>query len=69
MAGRPKAEWIAKVRSIGRALIPGIGIGVHVRIALEREPTRDVSIYLTLNDARKWRDALDVMITKTERGE
>jgi hypothetical protein len=69
MAGRPKAEWIAKVRSIGRALVPGIGIGVHVRITLEREPMRDVSVYLTLDDARKWRDALTVMIEKTERGE
>ena len=69
MAGRPKAEWIARVRSIGRALVQGEGIRVHVRIALEREPTRDVSVYLTLDDARKWRDALDVMITKTERGE
>lgn len=69
MAGRPKAEWIARVRSIGRALIPGEGIRVHVRITLEREPTRDVSVYLTLDDARKWRDALDVMITRTERGE
>ena len=69
MAGRPKAEWIARVRSIGRALIQGEGIRVHVRITLEREPTRDVSVYLTLDDARKWRDALDVMITRTERGE
>jgi hypothetical protein len=69
MAGRPKAEWIARVRSIGRALVQGEGIRVHVRIVLEREPTRDVSVYLTLDDARKWRDALDVMITKTERGE
>lgn len=69
MAGRPKAEWIARVRSIGRALRQGEGIRVHVRITLDREPTRDVSIYLTLDDARKWRDALDVMITKTENGE
>lgn len=69
MAGRPKAEWLAKVRSIGRALIPGKGIGVHVRVVLDRDPTRDVSVYLTLADARKWRDALDVMITKTERGD
>ena len=69
MAGRPKAEWIARVRSIGRALREGEGIRVHVRITLDREPTRDVSIYLTLDDARKWRDALDVMITKTENGE
>lgn len=69
MAGRPKAEWLARVRSIGRALIQGEGIRVHVRITLEREPTRDVSVYLTLADARKWRDALDVMITKTENGE
>lgn len=66
MAGRPKAEWLAKVRSIGRALVQGEGIRVHVRIALDREPTRDVSVYLTLEDARKWRDALDVMITRTE---
>lgn len=69
MAGRPKAEWIARVRSIGRALKQGEGIRVHVRITLDREPTRDVSVYLTLDDARKWRDALDVMITKTENGE
>lgn len=69
MAGRPKAEWLARVRSIGRALIPGEGIRVHVRITLEREPTRDVSVYLTLADARKWRDALDVMIKRTESGE
>lgn len=69
MAGRPKAEWIARMRSIGRALIQGEGIVTHVRITLDREPTRDVSIYLTLDDARKWRDALDVMITRTERGE
>jgi len=69
MAGRPKAEWLARVRSIGRALIQGEGIRVHVRITLEREPTRDVSVYLTLADARKWRDALDVMISKTEKGE
>lgn len=69
MAGRPKAEWLARVRSIGRALVQGEGIRVHVRIALEREPTREVSVYLTLDDARKWRDALDVMIQKTERGE
>jgi hypothetical protein len=69
MAGRPKAEWLARVRSIGRALRQGEGIRVHVRIVLDRDPSRDVSIYLTLDDARKWRDALDVMITKTERGE
>lgn len=69
MAGRPKAEWLARVRSIGRALRQGEGIRVHVRIALDREPTRDVSVYMTLDDARKWRDALDVMITKTENGE
>lgn len=66
MAGRPKATWLATVRSIGRALIPGEGIRTHVRIVLEREPMRDVSIYLTLEDARKWRDALDVMIMRTE---
>lgn len=69
MAGRPKAEWLARVRSIGRALRQGEGIRVHVRITLDREPTRDVSVYMTLDDARKWRDALDVMITKTENGE
>lgn len=69
MAGRPKAEWLARVRSIGRALIQGEGIRVHVRITLEREPTRDVSVYMTLDDARKWRDALTVMINKTENGE
>jgi hypothetical protein len=69
MAGRPKAEWIARVRSIGRAFIQGEGIRVHVRIILDREPTRDVSVYLTLDDARKWRDALDVMIKRTENGE
>lgn len=69
MAGRPKAEWLARVRSIGRALRQGEGIRVHVRIVLDRDPSRDVSVYLTLDDARKWRDALDVMITKTERGE
>ena len=66
MAGRPKAEWIARVRSIGRALRQGEGIRVHVRITLDREPTRDVSVYLDLDHARKWRDALDVMIMKTE---
>lgn len=69
MAGRPKAEWLARVRSIGRALRQGEGIRVHVRIVLERDPSRDVSVYLTLDDARKWRDALDVMISKTEKGE
>ena len=69
MAGRPKAEWIARVRNIGRALRQGEGIRVHVRIVLDREPTRDVSIYLDLDDARKWRDALDVMIRRTENGE
>lgn len=69
MAGRPKAEWIARVRSIGRKLIPSEGIRVHVRITLDREPTRDVSVYMTLDDARKWRDALTVMINKTENGE
>lgn len=69
MAGRPKAEWLAKVRSIGRALVPGQGIRMHVRIVLDRDETRDVSVYLTIEDARKWRDALDTMITKTERGE
>lgn len=69
MAGRPKAEWLARVRSIGRALRQGEGIRVHVRITLEREPTRDVSVYMTLDDARKWRDALTVMINKTENGE
>ena len=66
MAGRPKAEWIARVRSIGRALVQGQGIRTHVRIVLERDETRDVSIYLSLQDARKWRDALTIMINKTE---
>jgi len=69
MAGRPKAEWLARVRSIGRALRQGEGIRVHVRIVLDRDPSRDVSVYLTLDDARKWRDALDVMIRRTENGE
>lgn len=66
MAGRPKAEWLARVRSIGRALRQGEGICVHVRIALDREPLRDVSIYMSLPDARKWREALDIMIKRTE---
>ena len=66
MAGRPKAEWIARVRSIGRAMIHGEGIRTHVRIALDRDLTRDVSIYLTLDDAIKWRDALSTMIERTE---
>lgn len=69
MAGRPKAEWLAGVRSIGRAMREGVGIVVHVRLILERDPTRDMSVYLTLDDARKWRDALTVMIERTERGE
>lgn len=66
MAGRPKAEWLAKVRTIGRAMVQGEGIRMHVRIALDRDPTRDVSVYLTLEDARKWRDALDTMVRQTE---
>jgi hypothetical protein len=67
--GRPKAVWVARIHSIGRALIQGEGIRTHIRITLEREPNRDISIHLTQADAIKWRDALTVFIEKTEKGE
>lgn len=67
--GRVKAVWRASIRSIGRILIEGEGIRVHVRVRLEREPDRDVSAYITLEDAKKWRDALTLFIEKTENKE
>jgi hypothetical protein len=40
-----------------------------MRIALDREPDREIDIHLSMNDAIKWRNALDIMIRKTENGE
>ena len=68
MAGRPKAEWSAKFRSVGRTLITGKGILIRVRILLDREPNREISIELTVEEAEKWRDALTVYIDKTKAG-
>lgn len=69
MAGRPKAEWSAKFRSVGRTLIPGKGILIRVRILLDREPNREISItFESIEEAEKWRDALTVYIDKTKAG-
>ena len=69
MAGRPRASWLAGIRSIGRAMLPGQGLVIHVRLTLEREPDREVNAYLSYADAIKWRNALTTMIEKTENGE
>lgn len=69
MPGRVKAIWRASIRSVGRILVEGKGMHVHVRVCLEREPDRDVSVYLTLDEAKKWRDAIDTFIEKIENKE
>ena len=66
MAGRPKAEWIARIKSIGRAFIEEKGMRIHIRISLDREPNRSVSAYMDIEEAKKWRDALTHFIDKLE---
>jgi len=64
--GRVKATWWATVRNIGLTFIhryegntlTGSGYGVIIRVRLDREDDREVSIQLTPKDARKWAHAL-----------
>lgn len=69
MPGRPKAIWAATIRSIGRTMVPKKGIHTIVRIQLEREPGREIEILLSLEESKKWRDAFNYFIDKTEKGE
>ena len=66
MAGRPKAEWLARIKSIGRAFSEEKGMRIHIRISLDREPERNVSVFLDIQEAKKWRDALTHFIDKME---
>lgn len=73
--GRVKATWWAKVRNVGLMLshsyegntCTGAAYAVIVRVMLDRETDRDVSVCLSVEDARKWADALTVMADKAER--
>lgn len=69
--GRVKAVWLATITRVGRALVPDTGIRIHVRVSLEREPDRDVSLYFTVDEAEKWGNALLHFAQKTrkDRGE
>lgn len=67
MAGRVKATWLAVVRKVGRTIVhhyegntcTGFTQYVHVSLSLEREPDRLVSLTLTVEDARKWANAVN----------
>lgn len=73
--GRVKATWWATVRNIGMTFrhyydgntCTGARYEVIVRVMLDRETDRDVSISLTPEDARKWAFALNHYADKAER--
>lgn len=69
--GRVKAVWLATITRVGRAFLPDKGVRIHVRVSLEREPDRDVSLYFTVDEAEKWGNALLHFAQKTrkDRGE
>jgi hypothetical protein len=72
--GRVKATWWAKVRNVGLMLshsysgntCTGAAYAVIVRVMLDRETDRDVSICLSVEDARKWAYALNTYADKAE---
>jgi hypothetical protein len=73
--GRVKATWWGKVRNVGLMLshtyqgntCTGAAYAVIVRVMLDREPERNVSLCLSVEDARKWANALNTMADKAER--
>ena len=65
--GRVKAIWLATITRVGRAFIEGTGVRIHVRVSLEREPDRDVSLYFTVDEAEKWGNALLYFAQKTRK--
>jgi len=72
--GRVKAVWNATVRNIGLAFnhryegntLVGASYGVILRVMLDREPDRAVSVSLSPEDARKWSRALAEYADKAE---
>lgn len=73
--GRVKATWWAKVRNVGMMLshsyvdntCTGAAYAVIVRVMLDRETDRDVSVCLSVEDARKWANALNHYADKAEK--
>lgn len=75
--GRVKAAWFARVRKVfrelsyeyeGHTLTRAVPV-VTMSLALEREPDRVVAVRMSVADARKWANALNVMADKIENNE
>lgn len=74
--GRVKATWWGKITRVGRTLVhhysedgrtcTGMTQYVLATLTLDREPDRNVCVRLTVADARKWANALNVMADKVE---
>lgn len=75
--GRMKTTWFASIRSVGQGLAylwtedgrttTGAPYQVHVRVKLDRDPDRKVSVRLSVKDARDMALALQLYADKAEK--